>query len=135
MDLIFKGEIRNNKLRIFEQSKLTNLIHSLNNNRVELILRKETKKRSISANSYYWAVIVELFSKHLGYEADEMHEILKYKMLGYDVMEINGEKVIKIRSTRHLTTDEFQNYIQKCIRWGNSLGIEFPSPDEVYIRR
>jgi hypothetical protein len=132
MDLIFKGEIKENKLRIFEQSRLTNLISTLNNQKVELILRKDNKKRTLNANAYYWGVIIKLLSNYTGYESEEMHEILKYKFLGYEIVDFRGEKIVKINSTKNLDKDKFQEYVQKCVRWGNSLGVEFPSPDEIY---
>jgi hypothetical protein len=95
--------------------------------RVEVIIRKPKTKRSDLQNNYYWGVVLELLSKELGYDQDEMHEILKYKFLQSHAM---GMPYVK--STTKLSTGEFEEYLSKIKRWAAEfLNIVIPDPNTV----
>lgn len=95
---------------------------------VTLTLSKRVKNRSNAQNAYYWAVPVKILAEHLGYEYEEAHEALKWQFLR------KGDEVPTVRSTTKLTTEEFNDYIDRIIRWA---AIEFrvviPDPNECEV--
>ncbi len=91
----------------------------------EVEVREYRKKRTNNANSRYWVAVVTPIARHTGYEPEEMHEILKYKFLGMETVEIGGKEIQKLRSTRKLTTQQFADYMLQCEAWGAGLGVNF----------
>jgi hypothetical protein len=72
--------------------------------------------RSLDANALYWKLVTEL-GEHIGYDKDEMHQLMGYKFLRY---EKNGQQLIK--STTKLTTKEFSEYFERCQEWAAEMG-------------
>jgi hypothetical protein len=94
---------------------------------VEVVIRKYKSKRSNEQNSYYWGVVLDILSKHTGYESDEMHEILKFKFLR---KRINND-VEYVQSTTKLNTAEMEEYLEKVRRWAaTELSCNIPLPNE-----
>lgn len=91
----------------------TNTLYTAN------IVPKKTK-RTPEQNSRYHKLITEL-GKHLGYEHDEMHDIVRFKFLRNRI-EIEGEALPLLRSTTKLTTGEMVELQDAIERWGASLG-------------
>lgn len=91
-----------------------------------LTVCEEKHTRTSSQNKYYWKAIVGLVGDTLGYDKDEMHEIFSSKFLKRTI-EINGERMIIIKSTTSLSTEEMSEYIEKCKRFASvELGIIIP---------
>ena len=85
---------------------------------MEVILRPRNVGRSDQQNKYYHGVVVKMISDHLGYEKDEMHEVLK--------------KQFKVESTAKLKSAEFKEYVENIVRWAASdLGLPIPDPSEI----
>lgn len=86
------------------------------------------RNRTDRQNRYYWGVIVKMLSEYFGYDKDEeteLHEGLKQKFLL-----VKGKHLEYVRSTRKLTTVEFNNYIDQIIRWAaKSYSVVLPDPD------
>jgi hypothetical protein len=123
---IFTGMVDNGGLRFDRKSVVDNYMCTLIGQRVEVIIRKPRTKRSDVQNSYYWGVVIELLSKELGYDKDEMHEILKYKFL-----QSNAMGMPYIKSTTKLSTGEFEEYLSKIKQWAAEfLHIVIPDPNE-----
>ena len=76
--------------------------------------------RSTQQNKKYWALIGELGS-FLGYEEQEMHELMKYKFLSYK-QEMLGDEMVVVPSTSKLTIKEFVEYLEKVERFAVELG-------------
>jgi hypothetical protein len=109
-----------------EQLKLRKYLQPLNGQRVEVIIRKPKTSRSTLQNSYYFGVVVEILAKELGYDKDEIHEILKYKFL-----QSNAMGMPYVKSTTKLSTGEFEDYLEKIRRWAAEfLNINIPLPNE-----
>jgi hypothetical protein len=83
------------------------------------ITEKKTK-RSLDQNSRYWKLLTD-FGRYLGYEAEEMHELARYKFL-FDEIEVNGEWMPRLKSTTKLNTQDFTEYMDAIDRWAVSLG-------------
>jgi hypothetical protein len=83
------------------------------------ITEKKTK-RSLDQNSRYWKLLTDL-GRYLGYEADEIHELARYKFL-FDEVEVNGKWMPRLKSTTKLNTQDFTEYMDAIDRWAVSLG-------------
>ena len=82
---------------------------------------KEFKSnRSVAQNKRYWRLINELGS-YLGYEPEEMHQMMKYKYLSYK-QEMLGDEMVVIPSTSELTIKEFIEYCNNVEKFAISLG-------------
>lgn len=88
--------------------------------------------RSLQANAFYWACVVETLAEHTGYSPDEMHDVLKAKFLPkrLAVQDRNGALVGEFvigGSTVRLTTQEFTEYVRQITAWAeDQLEIEIP---------
>lgn len=123
---IFTGMVDNGGLRFDRKSVVDNYMCTLIGQRVEVIIRKPKTKRSDLQNNYYWSVVVELLANELGYDKDELHEILKYKFL-----QSNAMGMPYIKSTTKLSTGEFEEYLSKIKRWAAEfLHIVIHDPNE-----
>ena len=78
--------------------------------------------RSSAQNKRYWKLTSEL-GNFLGYNPEEMHELLKYKFLSYKT-EMLGEEIPVIPSTSKLTIKEFVEYLAKVERFAVDLGFK-----------
>jgi hypothetical protein len=113
-------------LRLVNPSRLGDYLKNLNGQDIELIIRKPKTSRSDNQSRYYFGVVVELLANELGYDKDEMHEILKYKFL-----QSNSMGLPYVKSTTKLSTGEFEDYLSKIKRWAAEfLHITIPDPGE-----
>lgn len=76
--------------------------------------------RSVQQNRRYWKLIQELGS-YLGYDENEMHELMKYKFLSYK-QEMLGDEMVVVPSTSKLTIKDFVDYLSKVERFASDLG-------------
>jgi hypothetical protein len=112
-------------------------------NKIEKLFGKRTNKQ----NRYYWGVMLPIVLKglqDLGHEAEEVeevHEIVKKLFLKPKkkrkrlVNKSTGEYmyVMQERSTKKLSTVEFNAYTEKIIIWGaDFLNVEIPYPNEFF---
>ncbi len=98
--------------------------------RVEIIVRRLSKKRSNPQNRYYFGIPIKLISDHTGHTTDEIHEILKSMFLKKWV-EIKGKEYEIVQSTTELNTLSFEDYLSKIRQWASlDLGLFIPTPDE-----
>lgn len=81
-------------------------------------------KRSSPANRYYRGVVVKLLADYLGYEQDEMHEVLGMRFLRIEDCPITG--VPRRKRTSKLPSTEFAEYVDACIRLAAQLGLVIP---------
>lgn len=96
--------------------------------KIEVILRKQTKKSSLPQNRYYWKVIVGLIVEHTGHTPDEIHSHLKDKFLGSD----SPDGIRRCPSTSDLSTKEREEYHEWCRRWALfRLEVNIPLPEKV----
>lgn len=128
MKFSFRAEITpNHKLRIFGKKTFdTCLLTYPVGQQIEITVGVQKKRRSNPQNAYYWAVPVKLLGDYLGYEDDEIHEALKWQFL-----KIEGDPP-SVRSTKKLSTTEFNEYIEKIIRWAAlEFQVVIPDPSDV----
>ena len=130
---VFTGEIKNNEIKIDDEIGYQIWIADLNGKRVRVIVEQETYKRTDPQNKYYWGVVVELLSQELGYETEEVHNLLKSMFLKRRVI-LKGKEYISIGSTAKLSTSQFTDYIEKIKRFSSlELSIIIPESENVAI--
>lgn len=94
-------------------------------------------RRTDRQNRMYWPCVVQPFADFLrsqgeSYTDDDAHEFMKAKFLMRDVIDPRtGEIVGQIpQSTTKLNTEEFYDYVEKCVAWlADMFGIQCPSPE------
>jgi hypothetical protein len=125
---LFRGKVVQGKI-VFdpgETDRMTNAVKGLEGKLIELKLGKLKKIRSMSQNRYYWGVVIALFAEHVGLDAEEMHAALKMKFL-----QKHDGPMETVRSTTDLSTEEFQEYLEKCKQLAAEMGVEIPDPGHV----
>lgn len=111
-----------------------NYILSLKNDEYYLTIKKEYSDRSNNQNRYLWGCVYPIISNEVGYTNDEVHEICKNMFLKkWVILETkDGFKEVEItKSTKDLTTVEFENYLSQIRQWVSiELGIFIALPNE-----
>jgi len=126
---IFKAKIENNNLIIENQENYKNWLYQLNDKNVEVLVREPKKIRSPQANRYYFGVVLKLISKETGETVEDLHNHFSFKWLGTTG---KSGKLVSRKSTALLTKQEFSDYLNKIIQWGEEfLNITFPEPETV----
>lgn len=127
----FRGKIVKGRFYAFDQDMYNFYIESLNDQIVELSLKKYKKQRSDPQNKYYWGVVVKLISEHTGYREDEVHALLGSLFLkDYKVM--GNKRYTVVKSSTSLKTDEFSEFVENCKRWAaTELGVFVPEPSQI----
>ena len=105
-------------------------LESLNGKRVKVVI-KEFKAgdniRSITANSYYWGIVVEILRHEFGYEKLEMHDALGL-MFRQDWSKV-PPTIIK---TSTMSSRDFWDYINRVQIWASTeYGLYIPDPNKV----
>jgi hypothetical protein len=133
---IFQGDILNGGiLKVSPPVKREMALYYLTfkpGTRVDIVVRKHSEKRTDLQNQYYWGVVIDILSKHFGYDPEEMHEELKI-MFNPVESKIRPGQIVG-GSTTKLSTEEFFSedqscYIERIRRWSASdHGIYIPDP-------
>ena len=126
---IHKAKIKDCQVVFEERERYENWLFQLNENDVEVIVRKPKKIRSQRQNRYYWGVVLKLIAEATGEDIEDLHNHFSFKWLGTTG---KSGKLVSRKSTALLTTAEFTEYIEKIIRWGGMfLEITFPEPESI----
>lgn len=96
----------------------------------EVEVREYRKRRSPSANAFYWKCVVEPLAKFCGYTKNEMHEEILGGFFGWEVREFRGHKreVPRRRTTEPdtLETMPFADLIAYGQQIAGELGVRLP---------
>ncbi len=106
----------------------------------EISAKRLYKDRTDLQNRYYWGVVVRILSVELWYTPEEIHELLKDKLLTVRTKIAWTRKRLKrTKSTTELTTIEFNKFIEEIINYfmyrsaqdkkGGIKWIEIPLPN------
>jgi len=127
------AKIENGQLLMKDREAFKSEISNKRNGNYFVELKRET--RSNPQNRYYWGVVIDVLSKELGYEPEEMHDILKYKFNKGDVR-VKDESFSLGLSTTKLDTQGFAMYLDNIIRWASiDLGIYIPDANEYELNQ
>ena len=118
------GSVKAGKLKISYRDKFMESIKNLSDGRVEVKVRRLYKQRSTMQNAYYWGCLLQEFVD--GYEdttgekitKEQAHQLLKSEFNYTEMVNQKTGEVKRIaKSTSELTTTEFMDYIEYCIRF------------------
>lgn len=91
---------------------------------MRVTFKKYRKRRTDAQNRLYWVAVVPELGRFLrdqgeSYTDEDAHELMKAKFLRETVVnKQTGEAIgVVIKSTTKLTTQEFSEYIEKCVAW------------------
>ena len=99
--------------------------------RVEIKISKLGASRTTQQNRYLH-VIIKILADYLGYDKDEMKEMIKYKfLLKTKVIEETGEELEYVGKTSKLNKEEFSELVEGMKRWSaEGFGVVLPDPGE-----
>lgn len=118
------GAIKDGKLSVSHRNKFLEGISYMPDGRCRISIERLYKKRSHEQNAYYWSVIIHEFL--MGYHelngewitSQQAHEMLKAEFCFIEMTNASTGEVKKIpKSTTELTTVEFMEYLEECIRF------------------
>ena len=114
IDILYYGKVIDGKLVIDGKEDLQDDISKLTGD-VSIEIKPLKKHRSPRQNNYYHGVVIKTMAESIGYTPDEMHKAIKLHF--------------GIQTTKYLTQDEFQDYLDRIIRWAaQNFGIHIPDP-------
>jgi hypothetical protein len=132
------GAIKDGKLHISYRDLFITALSDWKDCRVRVTVERLYRKRSLLQNAYYFSVVIHEFRE--GYfemtgekiTAEQAHEILKLKCNGKDITNKDtGEIMIIPGSTAQLTTTQFMEFIEECIKFvGEWFNRRIPEPGE-----
>ena len=113
-----KGKVKFSNLELFNQD-----LRNYEGKEAYIIIKPFRKNRSDNQNRYYWGVVIKILSDEIGFEPEEMHEVLKQKFLTQETLRIGKEDFIVVKPTHNMNTTEFEEYLSKIrqlasIEWG-----------------
>lgn len=98
---------------------------------VVVSIERARLNRTKKQNNYYWGCVLEDIGKHVGEHPEDLHEIFKAKFLRRKRL-WRGQELVTLGSTSKLTSDEFGEYIQRCIQEGAEMGVVVREADKNY---
>ena len=121
------GKIEKGKIIFDDKAKFLNSIAKMEDGiKIVLEVREAKDVRTNSQNRLWWKWM-EIISSELGYEKQEIHDILKYKFLLREEM-MDGEIHQNLKSTTTLTKIEFNKLTQDVFFWANdTFNINLPN--------
>jgi hypothetical protein len=110
----------------------------------EVTLKRRRPTRSLNQNRYYWSAVVGPWLAWLRenegsdfIDKEQAHEALKLAVLGMKTVanKKTGAAVKVPPRTRRMQTDEFGDYVERCIQFlGEFCGISVQPPEVFYQR-
>lgn len=130
MNPLFRGKVEKGKLILEDPYRYLAYLSKFEGKEVAVSFKRWRENRSDQQNKYYWGVIIEILSQHLGYMPEELHETLKHKFLSEKAEDAHG--LIRVKSTAKLETDEFIQYTNQIVMWAaRDLNVFIPDPGSV----
>ena len=108
----FTGTIKNGVLKLHDKEGFKRFLKDVDSD-VWIDVKPAPKARSTQQNAYYRTIIRQI-GNHLGYDEDEMHDVIKHKF--------------EITSTKELDCDEFSELLDRIIRFAAEYGFIVQDP-------
>ena len=125
----FSADILEGKLVINSRGTFDRYLRNMGNTHAIVTIEKDTKNRTKSQNRLYWMYLT-LISASTGHEPEELHMYFKRKFLPVVEMDIMGERIKKVISTRELDIFDFKEYLDKI-----EQKTEVPIPDTTLFEK
>jgi len=133
----FNAKISKGTLSLNNRQLFNDTIACLKDGDYVMEIKERKKKRSNPQNSYLWTVVNSMVFRRfveLGHDVtiEETHAFLKASFNFKEIIKEDTGEVLKIpRGTSELSTIEFNEYIERVIRFGAEvLDIYIPLPNE-----
>lgn len=128
MNPIFKGIIKNGKLKLFDLDAYKGHLLNMEGN-IELVIRRPKKTKTNHQLRYLFGVVYKLISEHTGMEIEEIDIAMKMMFaLNHDT------PIPTVKLKRNMTTLELSNMTERIIRFAvEHLGLYIPNPDEAEV--
>lgn len=139
----FNGIVKEGKIVLDDPQAMVRTVSFLEGLRVVLTLARWYKKRTLSENNYYWAVVVQMIADHTGNTPEQVHKGLG-EMFWPDEEAPTftlGKRVFssEAKSTTEFNTAEFEEKMKLVRNWAATspddptdpgLGLYIPEPNE-----
>jgi hypothetical protein len=114
------------------KESLTEDLMSFCGKRVHIRMGPLRIKRSNQQNRLFH-LYCSIMAKELGYDLEEMKDIIKYKFLRRErVVESTGEVLVYLGKTSKLSKLEFAELVDSMVRFAAELNIILKSPEEYF---
>jgi|TARA_R110002094_G_scaffold40895_1_gene53244 hypothetical protein len=121
------GKIQKGKIIFDNKADFISSIAKMEDGIKIIIEVREAKDIRTNSQNRLWWKWMEIISSEIGYEKQEIHDILKYKFLLREEM-IDGEMHQNLKSTTTLTKKEFNKLTQDVFYWANdTFNINLPN--------
>jgi|SRR3990167_840455 len=98
--------------------------------KLTLTIQPYRKKRSTTANAYYWSIIIPSLAEHFGYRANDMHTALLGTYVGWEERQFRNHTIFTPRRTSTtpdtMDTTDFSGLIQTGQQIAAEEGIILP---------
>ena len=106
----------------------------VNETKLTVTVEKYRKKRSLTANAYYWSVCIPSLGEHFGYTTDDMHTMVLGTYVGWEQRNFRGQILYVPRRTsttpETMDTMDFQGLIQTAQQLAAEEGLILPDQEE-----
>ena len=127
----FEGHIVDKKVKMLnrEEDRMKEYVRSFkNDDKILITIKKFRATRSYLQNNYYWGVVLELLSEHIGDTPEGIHEDMKLEF-NPRVSPTTGKTTGG--STRTLNTQEFKDYLKRIQYWAATFhNLNIPDPQK-----
>jgi hypothetical protein len=123
---------------------LVKKINKLKNGDYRIVIEKKNKVKSRQLEKYYWKYVIGPISDLLGYEKDEVHEILLARHSTLPGEAGKPDRIVRTSNEKLFNTKYQMEYYAKIRRWASQgmpsvsgddgtpeLSISIPEPNEV----
>jgi len=123
----FIADVVNGKAILRDPEAYRKYIENFKGSPVQIVISKVRRDRSGNQNRYYHGVVIKLLCDYSGDDPDSMHDTMR--MMFLKVPTALGFETI--RSTKDLSTVEFEEYLEKIRVWAAvNLSVYIPLPNE-----
>lgn len=106
--------------------------------KVVVTIKRWVKPRSTQQNRYYFGVVVKAVTEAFldagnVVDEEEVHHFLKRHVgkLKRSIVLPDGSVEYTLGSTKHLSTQRFNDYLTACTVWCHQCGIDVPPPNNI----
>jgi len=134
---IFKAKSSKGWLVFEDSEEVAKYLFSVQDKRLDVVIKPEVKHRSRQEEKYYHGVVVSMVAEAMGIEKQQAHEFLKSLFLKVEEKTPSGFRMERILSTVELSDASYREFWQKCQRWASlptlDGGLSLDSGLELFI--
>lgn len=143
ISLSYYGKVKGGRISLPARLR-KEVIGRFEGQRIEVIFKRDRKRRSNKQNAYYWTIIIPYVLQgfiDLGHDElligqedskEAIHGLLKERFLhnGITIEDAKGNVYDLKPSTKRCTTVEFMEYVERISKWAiECLNVVIPEPE------